>query len=498
MAAPGIPAPVKNPEIKYKQLFINNEFVNSTSGKTFPTIDPATGKKICDVQEGDKVDVDKAVAAARAAFDPTSAWRKLSPYERGRLLNKVADLMERDIVYMSTLESLDNGKPYVASLFGDLPGCIQVFRYYAGWADKITGRTINAENNMSVYTRHEPIGVCGQIIPWNFPLCMFAWKVAPALACGNTVVLKPAEQTPLTAIYACSLFKEAGFPPGVLNVVPGYGPTAGAAISGHMNVDKVAFTGSTEVGQLILQASGKSNLKRVTLELGGKSPLIIFPDADIEEALNWAHQAIFMNMGQVCTAGSRLFVHEDIYDEFVKKAVERAKNRKIGDPFDLSVQSGPQVDEEQFKKILSLIDSGKSQGAKLQCGGAKIGDKGYFIENTLFTDVKPDMKIVKEEIFGPVQVIIKFKSVDEVLKMANDTTYGLAAGLFTKNVDTYIYVANALQAGTVWVNTYHQVSPSAPFGGFKMSGIGRELGEYSLANYTEVKTVFVKTSAPQL
>jgi len=493
-----IPQPIVNPEIKYNQLFINNEYVNSVSGKTFPTINPATGEKITDVYEGDKVDVDKAVAAAKEAFKRGSKWRSFTPTKRRDLLNKLADLMERDTVYLASLESLDNGKPYTFSLFGDIPGAIATFRYYAGWADKLTGKTVNFDGPYHVYTKHQPIGVCGQIIPWNFPLCMFAWKIAPAIACGNVVVIKPAEQTPLTAVYMGSLFKEAGFPPGVINIIPGYGPTAGAAISNHMDVNKVAFTGSTEVGQLIMQAAGKTNLKRVTLELGGKSPLIILPDADLDEAAATAHMAIFTNMGQVCTAGSRLFVHEDVYDKFVEKIVEKAKARRIGDPFELTTESGPQIDKEQFDKILGLIEDGKKSGAKLNCGGIRRGDKGYYIENTIFSDVTSDMRIVKEEIFGPVQCVIKFKSLDEVIAMANDTTYGLAAGVFTSNIDNYIYVSDALEAGTVWVNTYHAVQNAAPFGGFKMSGIGRELGEYGLSNYTEVKTVVVKVNQPKL
>ncbi|XP_052792547.1 aldehyde dehydrogenase 1A1-like [Mya arenaria] len=492
MAAP--PPPITSPEVKFTQIFINNEWVNSASGKTFPTINPTNGKKICDVQEGDKDDVDKAVAAAKAAFKHGSPWRSMDATKRAALLNKLADLVERDRVYLASLETLDNGKPYTAAYAGDISGVIGALRYYAGWTDKMTGKTIPVDGPFFAYTRHEPVGVCGQIIPWNFPAALVAMKIAPALACCNTVVLKPAEQTPLTALYLASLVKEAGFPPGVVNVVPGYGPTAGAAITNHPDIRKVSFTGSTEVGKLIMEGAAKSNLKRVTLELGGKSPLVVFKDANLDEVVEWAHQAVFYNMGQVCTAGSRTFVHEDIYDEFVKKAVARAQKRVIGDPFELKNDSGPQVDNDQFEKILELIESGKKEGAKLECGGARLGDEGYFIQPTVFSNVTDNMRIAKEEIFGPVQQIIKFKDMEEVIARANDTEYGLAAACFTNDIDTALTFTSRVEAGTVWVNAYHKSSVSAPFGGFKMSGIGREMGEYGLAQYTEIKTVMMKTS----
>jgi len=485
--------PIVNPEIKYTQLFINNEWVNSESGKTFPTVNPVTGEVICQVQEGDKADVDKAVKAARAAFKINSPWRTMDASQRGVLMNKFASLMQRDLAYLASLETLDNGKPFTSSC-GDIGLAIQCIQYYAGWADKYTGQTIPVDGPYFTYTRHEPVGVCGQIIPWNFPILMFAWKMGPALATGNCVVVKPAEQTPLTALYMAALAKEAGFPPGVMNVIPGYGPTAGAAISEHMDVNKVAFTGSTEVGHLILQAAGKSNLKRVTLELGGKSPNIILPDADLDMAVNLSHTALFFNMGQVCTAASRTFVHESIYDEFVKKAVEKAQKTVIGDPFDANTWNGPQVDETQMKKILELIESGKQDGAKLLCGGNRKGDKGYFIESTVFADVTDNMRIAKEEIFGPVQQIFKFSTIEEVIERANNTSYGLAAAVLTKDLDKAITLSNSLQSGTVWVNTYHNYCTQAPFGGFKMSGMGRELGSYGLQQYTEVKTVTMKIS----
>ncbi|XP_019640635.1 PREDICTED: retinal dehydrogenase 2-like isoform X1 [Branchiostoma belcheri] len=482
----------RNPEIKYTEIFINNEWHKSESGKTFPTINPATGEKICDIQEGDKADVDKAVKAAREAFQLGSPWRKMDASQRGRLLNKLADLIERDSMYMASLDTLDNGKPFIQAMFVDLQGSMGTLRYFSGWADKIQGKTIPTDGPHFTYTRREPVGVCGAIIPWNFPLMMAVWKIAPALCAGCTVVLKPAEQTPLSALYLASLIKEAGFPPGVVNIVPGYGPTAGAAIAEHMDIEKVAFTGSTEVGKIIQQAAGKSNLKRVSLELGGKSPTIIFPDADLDFAVEEAHQALFFNMGQMCTAGSRTYVHEDIYDEFVRKSVERAKSRTVGDPFDPRNENGPQVDLDQYEKVLSMIESGKKEGAKLECGGQAAGEKGYFIQPTVFTDVNDNMTIAKEEIFGPVMSIMKFKDVDDVIRRANDTPYGLVAAVYTQNLDTAMVMSNSLQAGSVWVNCFNRIYPQAPFGGFKASGLGRELGEYGLEQYTEVKTVTIK------
>uniref|UniRef100_H2YC03 aldehyde dehydrogenase (NAD(+)) n=1 Tax=Ciona savignyi TaxID=51511 RepID=H2YC03_CIOSA len=475
------------------QIFINNEWRNSVSGKTFPTINPCTEEKICDIQEGDKADVDIAVKAAQEAFKLGSPWRTMDASQRGVLLNKLADLISRDRHILASLETLDNGKPYNVSYNVDLELVIRCYRYYAGFSDKIHGKVIPADGNQHAYTRHEPVGVCGQIIPWNFPLLMQAWKLGPALSTGNVVVMKPAEQTPLTALYVASLIKEAGFPPGVVNMIPGYGPTAGAAISEHMDVDKVAFTGSTEVGHLIMQAAGKSNLKRISLELGGKSPNIIFEDADLDYAVEMAHFGLFFNMGQCCCAGSRVFVQESIYDEFVKKSVARAKKRTVGSPFESGVEQGPQVDSEQFHKIQELIQSGKDEGAELLCGGERYGTKGYYIQPTVFANVKDHMRIATEEIFGPVQQIMKFKTMEEVIERANNTTYGLAAAVFTKDLNTAITVSNSIRAGTIWVNTFNSFTSMTPFGGYKMSGQGRELGEYGLANYTEVKCVIIKT-----
>jgi aldehyde dehydrogenase (NAD+) len=477
------------------KILINNEWVNSLSAKTFPTFNPATGEEICQVAEADAADVDKAVKAARAAFE--GPWRKMAASDRGRLLNRFADLIEKNSDQLARLETLDNGKPYHVARAADLPLTIACYRYYAGWADKVQGKTIPIAGDYFCYTRHEPVGVVGQIIPWNFPLLMQAWKLGPALATGNTVVLKPAEQTPLTALRIGELACEAGFPPGVLNILPGYGPTAGAAMARHMDIDKVAFTGSTEVGHLIMEAAAKSNLKRVSLELGGKSPNIVFADADLEEAIEGAHFGLFFNHGQCCTAGSRLFVEEGCYDQFVEQSVARAKNRVLGDPFDRKTDQGPQVDQAQLDKILSYIESGKKEGASLLAGGKRFGDKGFFVEPTVFSDVQDTMKIAREEIFGPVMSIIKFKDVDEVVKRANATVYGLAAAVWTRDIGKAHAIANGVRAGTVWVNCYNVFDAGAPFGGFKQSGIGRELGEYGLQQYTEVKTVTIKLSSPR-
>ncbi len=478
-------------KISANKLLINGKWVDSASGKTFATINPATGETITKVAEADAVDVDKAVAAARAAFEK-GAWRKMSASQRGALMYKLADLIEKHADQLAELESLDNGKPYSVARAADLPLTIACYRYYAGWADKIQGKTIPVNGNFFCYTKHEPVGVVAQIIPWNFPLLMQAWKLGPALAAGCTVVMKPAEQTPLTALRVGELALEAGFPDGVLNLLPGYGPTAGAALARHMDVDKVAFTGSTEVGHLIMKAAAETNLKRVTLELGGKSPNIIFGDADMAEAVEGSHQALFFNQGQCCCAGSRTFVEEKVYDEFVDKSVARAKKRTVGNPFDKNTEQGPQVDQDQFDKVMGFIESGKKDKAKLVAGGNRVGTKGYFIEPTVFSDVQDNMKIAQEEIFGPVMSILKFKSVDEVVDRANKNMYGLAAAVWTKDISKAHAIADSVRAGTVWVNCYDVFDAAAPFGGFKQSGIGRELGEYGLANYTEVKTVTVK------
>ncbi|MEH1948458.1 MAG: aldehyde dehydrogenase family protein [Nostoc sp.] len=478
-------------KIRTTKLLINNEWVNSISGKTFKTINPTTGEIICEIAEADVRDVDRAVKVARTAFE-SREWATMSSSNRGKLLYKLANLIEEHADELARLETLDNGKPLTDSLNIDLPLTIACYRYYAGWADKIQGKTLSTNSPFFSYTRHEPIGVIGQIIPWNFPLVMQAWKLAPALAAGNTVVLKPAEQTPLTALRVGELIVEAGFPPGVVNILPGYGPTAGAAIARHADIDKVAFTGSTEVGRLVMEAAAKSNLKRVTLEMGGKSPNIVFADADMDQAIEGAHSALFFNQGQCCAAGSRLFVEEKCYDEFVAKSVERAKQRIVGNPFDAKVEQGPVIDQMQLNKVVSYIESGISEGARLLCGGSQVGNNGFFIEPTVFADVQDYMKIAQEEIFGPVMSIIKFKDIDEVIERANATIYGLAAGVWTKDISKAHAIINNVRAGTIWVNCYEIFDAAAPFGGFKQSGIGRELGEYGLQEYTEIKTVTIK------
>lgn len=493
MSTLSLPAPVKSPNVECTGLFINNEWHKSSSGKTFKTVDPSTGETIAEIQEAGKADVDKAVTAAQTAFKLNSPWRTMDASARGALLNKLADLIERDAVYIASLETLDNGKPYSAALTGDVALSVKTLRYYAGWADKNHGLTIPMDGDYLAYTRHEPVGVCAQIIPWNFPLLMLAWKFGPALATGNCIIMKPAEQTPLTALYTAQLAKEAGFPPGVINVLPGYGD-AGAALVHHPGIDKVAFTGSTEVGKLIQQGAGASNLKRVTLELGGKSPNIILDDVNLPEAVEVAHFGLFFNMGQCCCAGSRTFVQDTIYDEFVERSAERAKKRTVGNPFESSTEQGPQIDEEQLSKIVGLINSGKKEGAKLVAGGNRVDSKGYYVQPTVFADVDDNMTIAKQEIFGPVQQIMKFKSLDEVIERANNTEYGLAAAVFSKDVDKINYLVQGIRAGTVWVNTYNAFGPQTPFGGYKMSGHGRENGMYGLEAYTEVKTVITKVA----
>jgi len=474
---------------KIGKLLIDNRFVDAESGKTFETIDPSTEEVLTSVAEGDKADVDKAVAAARRAFE-SGPWPKMSARERGRLLLRVADLIMKNKDELARLETLDNGKPIGETSAVDIPQAAEVFAYYGGWADKVYGQTIPVSDSFFTYTLREPHGVCGQIIPWNFPLLMASWKLAPALACGNTSVLKPAEQTPLSALRLAELMLEADLPPGVVNVVTGFGPTAGAAIAEHRDVDKVAFTGSTEVGRIIQRAAA-GNLKSVSLELGGKSPNIVFADADLGEAVKGAMTGIFFNQGEVCCAGSRLFVEESVHDEFVSRLAEHARSIKVGDPLDPTTQMGAQVSEEQFTKILGYIEAGKSGGATLVTGGKRAHDKGYFLQPTIFSGVKPDMKIACEEIFGPVVSTLTFRDVDEVVAAGNATNYGLAAAVWTRDLSKAHRVARALRAGTVWVNTYNTFDAGVPFGGYKESGVGRELGSQALDLYTQTKAVWV-------
>jgi len=490
VATARMPKPVA-PKVADQQLFVGGKWQASASGKTFETVNPSTGDVICRVAEGDKEDIDRAARAARAALD--GPWGRMNASGRGRLLNKLADAIEANLEELAALETLDNGKPIADSLGADLPLTLQCYRYYAGWADKNHGLTIPVDGNYFCYTRHEPVGVVGQIIPWNFPLLMQSWKWGPALACGNAVILKPAEQTPLTALRVAQLAQGVGFPDGVINVVPGFGPTAGAALSGHPDVDKIAFTGETTTGKIVMKAAADSNLKRVSLELGGKSPNVVFADADLDAAVEGAYFGLFFNQGQCCVAGSRLYVEDRVYDEFVHKMTAKAKARRVGDPFDPTTEQGPQVSQEQMDRILGYIAAGNAEGARRLSGGGRVGDRGYFVEPTVFADVTDDMKIAREEIFGPVMSILRFKDADEVIARGNKSFYGLAAAVWTKDVKKAIRVSNALKAGTVWVNCYDVFDAAAPFGGFKMSGIGRELGAYALQLYTEVKTVIMAT-----
>jgi aldehyde dehydrogenase (NAD+) len=476
------------PALQTKML-IDGQWRDSASGKTFATINPATEDVIAQVAEGDAADIDLAVKAARKAFD-SGPWRTADARDRGRLIYKLADLIEQNIDELAALETLDNGKPISESRKGDLPLVVDCLRYYAGWADKIHGQTLPVRGPYFSYTRREPVGVAGQIIPWNFPMLMVAWKWGPALAAGCTIVMKPAEQTPLSCLRMGELALEAGFPAGVINIVPGYGETAGAALVAHPGADKIAFTGSTEVGKLIMRGAA-GTIKRVTLELGGKSPNIVFADANLDAAVDGAMVGLFLNQGQCCCAGSRLFVQDKAYDALVEKLAAKSQARKLGDPFDPETEQGPQVDKVQFDRVMSYIGKGKQEGARCVAGGERFGSKGYFIKPTVFADVKDDMAIAREEIFGPVMQVLRFKDIDEVVARANATEYGLAAAVWTRDIGKAHAVANRVRAGTVWVNCYDVFDAAAPFGGFKASGIGRELGEKALDNYTELKTVTV-------
>src|SRR5271156_3666193 len=474
-----------------KKLFINGKFVDAASGKTFPTYNPATGDVLANIAEADSEDVNRAVKAARAAFD-SGPWSKMSPAVRGRLIWKLADLIEKHSEEFAQLESLDNGKPLAIARVADVPLTVEHMHYYAGWATKIEGNTIPltlAEPfKFLAYTVREPVGVVGQIIPWNFPLLMAAWKLGPALAAGCTVVLKPAEQTPLSALRLAELIQEAGFPDGVVNVLPGYGETAGAAIAAHPDVDKVAFTGSTEVGKLILHAAA-GNLKKVSLELGGKSPNVIFKDADLDTAIPGAASAIFFNHGQCCCAGSRLYIEKSIFDRVVEGVAEQAKKINVGSGLDPETNMGPLVSQEQLSRVCGYLEAGFSEGAKAVTGGHKKGDKGYFVEPTILVDTREDMKVVREEIFGPVVAAMPFDDPEEILPRANDSEYGLAAAVWTRDIGKAHRTAEYLRAGTVWINCYNIFDAAMPFGGYKQSGWGREMGHDALSLYTQTKAI---------
>ncbi len=474
------------------RLHIGGEWREAVSGRRFTTYNPATGEPLAEVAEGDSADVDLAVAAARRAFDD-SDWSRISGRERGALLHCLADALEARADELARLETLDNGKPLREARTFDVADAIAAFRYFAGWADKIEGEVLPVPGPYLTYTRREPVGVCGQIIPWNFPLLMAAWKVAPALACGNTVVLKPAEQTPLTALALAQAAVEIGLPAGVLNVVPGYGETAGAALVRHPDVDRIAFTGSTEVGKVV-QREAAGTLKRVSLELGGKSPNIVFADADLDAAVKGATAAIFYNTGQACTAGSRLLLEASIHDDFVERLAERARKTIPGDPLDAKCRMGPLVSREQLDRVRGYVEVGLREGAHRLVGGdppSRSGG-GYFHEPTIFTGVRPEMTIAREEIFGPVLAVIPFHDDDEAIAIANRSAFGLAAAVWTRDVARAHSVAHRLRAGTVWINLYHTLDASVPFGGFRHSGFGRELGRQALESYTELKSVWVR------
>ena len=478
-----------------RQLLIGGRWVDAASGKTFGVVNPSTGEELLQVAEGGAEDVDAAVAAARRAYE-SSAWRRMSPAERQRLLWRIADIMEEHAEELATLETLDVGKPLSNSRAADVPLAVEYFRYMAGWATRLEGKTVTPSlpGEWHCYTTREPVGVVGAIVPWNFPLLMAAWKVAPALVCGNAVILKPAEETPLSALRLVSLMQEAGVPDGIVSIITGFGETAGAAIAAHDGINKVTFTGSTEVGKLIVKAAA-GNLKRVTLELGGKSPNVVFPDADVDDAITGAGLAIFYNSGECCTAGSRLYVHKTVFDEVIDGVTTYARNVKVGSPLDADTEMGPLVSSRHLERVQGYLDAGRAEGAEIAAGGSRIGDTGFFLEPTVFVNTNPDMKVVREEIFGPVVVAQPFDDLDEIARVANDSPYGLGAGIWTKDLSIAHRLARRIESGAIYVNCYQPTDAAMPFGGYKQSGWGREHGEQALDLYTEQKGVFVQLTA---
>jgi phenylacetaldehyde dehydrogenase len=474
-------------------MLIGSDWVEAADGRTFEVYDPSTGEVLGHVARGGSEDVDRAVKTARAAFD-SGPWKDMTASERGRAIHRLGDLILEHGDELATLEALDNGKPLAVARVADVPLAADLFHYMSGWATKNTGSTLALNvpympgAKFHAYTLHEPVGVVGQIIPWNFPLLMAAWKLGPALACGCTVVLKPAEQTPLSALKLGELILEAGIPPGVVNIVTGFGEETGAPLAAHDEVDKIAFTGSTEVGKMIVAAAA-GNLKKVSLELGGKSPNVVFADADLEESIPGAANAIFFNHGQCCCAGSRLFAEESIYDEVVAGVADHAKNIKVGSGLDPQTEMGPLVSTEQLDRVCGFLDSGQAEGAETVVGGGRVGDSGYFVEPTVLAGTNPQMKVEAEEIFGPVVTVKPFKSTDELLPSANQSNYGLAAGVWTNDIRKAHRTAAELKAGTVWINCYNVFDAAMPFGGYKESGWGREMGAEALELYTEVKAV---------
>lgn len=470
-----------------QRLFIDGEFVDSLSGATFQTLNPTNGEVLAEVSEAREADIDRAVQAAKVAFEK-GPWADMDPLERGRIMYKLSELIDEHKMELAQIDALDNGKPIQELLDADIPNAVGQFQYFAGWTSKMVGQTIPVPGSYFNYTRHEPVGVVGQIIPWNFPLMMAAWKLAPALATGCTIILKPAEQTPLSALYLAKLAKEAGIPDGVINIVPGFGMPTGDAIVKHPDVNKIAFTGSTLVGKNIMKEAANT-MKRVTLELGGKSPNIIMPDADLSKAIPGVFSGVMGNQGEVCSAGTRVYIHRDIYDHVVAELASHAGKVKLGSGLSTDTQMGPLISKVQQDRVVSYIDKGKSEGATLLAGG-NHSNEGYFVEPTIFVDVQDEMAIAREEIFGPVLVAMPFDSLEEVIERANDSPYGLGAGIWTENIKNAHYAANKFKAGSVWVNCYNMNNPASPFGGFKQSGFGREMGSYALENYTEVKSVW--------